>query len=1366
MDTYLTKQKDAARAAAQSLLPPNIEKIVRRSQQEAEEVHSRTGPVSTRQGFVVAEEKLRENPYYRLLCAFARRWGDRELLAEAEGSSPQLYTGGEQYFNLRTRMGRARAARIVETVLLHLPSSMTEARRISKECVNWLSVRVATSLVRHEPWFPRFFTGLVASKAKQLGRKGLSPDADFDREDHGLGQSTQGADYHDVYTRLAASARPKTPPVRLSEPVDDALVAAEADSHEQGALSQSARHHPAEGGVPRIYRHASARPGHTYDFQDRTAGFYVGSRNPLGGAQQVLSDYANQAVHGASLAVMGHTPIRPNLRPITSGEKLLRQSVFEITANALDRAPFYTRPLTVPYAGSMFAARQTLSVLRDMELPLAQGSAASSRPAAGGLGVTAYNAVRAASCAGPSRPGPADGPPRSAGASSAGRVLSGVRPSTLHGSQTATQLSALAGEVSLDVRAYSEGRQRARSAKVALREGRRFGPSGYRGVLSGSAAQQEGDYFGPTAVPKHKGVFEQFEQDFHFDAEEVHIPDTLLDQHGDFTGLGIARLNEARVRALAGLAPPAGRACAAAEDGAGADADADAAGASAASLDGLEAGESDSLDREGRDRDRDAGPLRSSAYMYRKAVAAHVFTRISLPLFDNRLQPLAPAPPQEGAGAGAYAAASKRAVADGKGRAMLEGGRYRMDPRVHQVLDASRGMLNNRDLFLDSDSDDQAGRKQRRSAAGAADPCAPLFQDSDPSDAAEDAPAPADRVEGPALAVASQARAYRGAAETLQPFAAGQQAGAAGAGASAGADTGAGAGEEEVLLARPAQLAGVVLRTAAGARRRALLREAADREEAEALRQKAKREKERRAAMAGSTGPAGAAKKAAGAKKRRASKGDPGVLGTMARYTASGAPTAVENMALDAALASCAARDAGRHAQRCAALADGLVAAAAAQEDGFAEREEVNIRTTRVFNALAQAAQSATGSAAGDSGVSRALVVSGYVKNYLGRTVFDSADAAGAPARHPSEEEQRLLDAIVTEERHELKPYAFENGAPLDKLLRSEHLPEHPVAKADGPDTGLFDRTYLPLNAPVRAAGAAELTVPYTDPDPDARGASLFCRDSLRRRLNRKRFAASLDERAGGPQDTLEDVRPSLELCVGANAAEVAAGTDTGVPPQRRQDIQAIFSEAEILNASATTQVYRMRNVHTDSSVKVDPVVAERRNEGRLFGTVARQSATFAPMHAAAHAAEPSAAPGTEHPAGQASADDTIFATKTAAYAKEAIALYKQDPEAYQRSVLNHKRFGREPALQSLDTIGTHVYTQRQDELERSLSESGIRIAGLRPAFLGRPPEVSSLQALASLGPRIGADPMPRRPPEKPKKGKKGKKAKKLSKHR
>ena len=1318
----LAGEADTQQAApVTEVLPPNLGKIIKQSQQDTQESRVRSRPSSTRQGFVVAEQRLRENTDYRVLCGICRRWGDREHLNAHDGFTPQLKLSGSSGFNCQTKIGRARTARMIETIILHLPVSLTECLSICHDSVDWVASRIADSCRYFESWFPASFMALINEKAEMMGREKLlmpqdSPEDARDDEDWSLDANTFRAQSSKQNKKLSKELYlgTKTPSIDFYDDSDDisardllAKLTAEQAMQEQQA-DQVAK--------PHIYHRARARPGFSYNFTDRTKDFYLNSRCPHGEAQQILSDAANEAIYGARQPILNHTPMRPASQQLTKAEQIICKTVYSKPTRIIDQAPKNIKPLTAPYTSSLDAARHRYELYKNIL---------------------------------------ADGDKK---VNTAGRTLRSMNPSSVRLAEEALHLNELEADIKMNVKAYHEGRIRAKSVHGSMVESRRYGATGFKEVQMGRGVVVVPDYFTPQTRRHTKALYEQYNNEYDFSTTEIDQPDELLDFNEDFTGLGIAKLNQSKLRALAGIV--------ASPKHAGTEEGGDMAQEDASDE------EEDSDDSTDKARKRAVGKNNVSAanaFMYRKAIAEYVTSQVNLPQYDNKLQPMAF--PQDTEKSGAFYSSPQQSMAaagDLKTKDLLSGGKHGFDPRLYQVLDASKNILNNDDLLLDSDSEDNLGRRPAK-APPDQHLYANLYLDSDPSD--PDAPEQEDKIEAPELSFARESVILEGLRDTLAPI----------------ADI---VKDQKDPLTAPDPVGPLIMKQAASMKAKAIKAEIAAREEQAALAAKLAREKARKAAESGEK-----AKSVKAPKVEKQPQG-PSVTDTMSKYTTSGAPVSYETMAADTYKAAATVTELAQHAEVVRDLANSEIERSKRLEEAFVETQRVEMRKTAAFNGLTEACKKVA-ERTGDLNSMRTAGITHVAKAHLGNTVFYKPGLERYERQRLSDEEAEDNSAIVTKINMSLKPYLYDNSKPLEKLNKITEITSTPLRKEDDGTVPLFERTYQPINAASHKPGCTNMTMPYMEQSVSA--PSLFQRTMTGRHLSGTQFKEDIRDYAelGCSPPFVPDIN-SITSAVSAEVKARNTQRTKPLPQPNRREIHTFFDDRAINNANPQTQVFKMQSIETDSNLKVDAAVASAQNIASLFTLnadktqklnaallkrdLARKNADTGVTSSSG--LDDSALPDMDLCDNKATAlstaspskpDDDSIATgritpliaqadrtvALASLAKSAVSEYRRHASDFQQERLTNSLFGRPSVLPSMSLIGKELTSVKDSNLMKDLQRANISVIPSRNATAPSSMQRDSnplMVNIASIMARTNVDPCPREVVKKGKKSKKGKK--------
>lgn len=1310
------------------VLPPNLGKIIRQSQQDTQESRVRSRPSSTRQGFVVAEQRLRENADYRVLCGICRRWGDREHLNAHDGFTPQLKLSGSSGFNCQTKIGRARTARMIETIILHLPVSLTECLSICHDSVDWVASRIADSCKYFESWFPASFMALINEKAEVMGREKLllpqdSPEDVRDDEDWSLDTNTFRAQSNkqnkkwskELYNEI------KTPSMDFYDDVEDIsardllakLTAEQASQEQQGDQIMK----------PHIYHQARSRPGFSYNFADRTKDFYLNSRCPHGEAQQILSDAANEAIYGARQPILNHTPMRPASQQLTKAEQIICKTVYSKPTRIIDQAPKNIKPLTAPYTSSLDAARHRYELYKNI---LASGDRQ---------------------------------------VNLAGRTLRSMNSSSVRLAEEALHLNELEAEIKMNVKAYHEGRIRAKSVHGSMVESRRYGATGFKEVQMGRGVVVVPDYFTPQARRHTKALYEQYNNEYDFSTAEIDHPDELLDSNEDFTGLGIAKLNQSKLRALAGIV--ASPKYAETEEG----------------TDGIQGDGSDN-DLEDSDDSMDNAKKRSmgkngvstaNAFIYRKAIAEYVTSQVNLPQYDNKLQPMVF--PQDTEKSGAFYSSPQQSMAaagDLKTKDLLSGGKHGFDPRLYQVLDASKNILNNEDLFLDSDSEDNLGRRPAKTLPDQ-HLYKDLYLDSDPSD--PDAPSQEDKIEAPELSFIRESIILEGVRDTLAPI----------------ADI---AKDPKGLLTTPDPVGPLIMKQAASMKAKAIKAEIAAREEQAALAAKLAREKARKAAEANDKTKT--SKNTKVPKIKNQSQG-PSVTDAMSKYTASGAPISYETMAADTYKAAATVAELAQNAEAIRSLADSEIEQSKQREQAFIEKQRVEMRKTAAFNGLTEACKKVA-ERTGDLNSMRTAGITHVAKAHLGNTVFYKPGLERYERQRLSDEEAEDNSAIITKIDLDFKPYLYDNSKTLEKLNKITEITSTSLRKEDDGTVPLFERTYQPINAASRKPGSTDMTLPYIEQPASA--PSLFQRTMTGRHLSGMQFKENIYDYA--ESGCAPPFAPDVGSVASAVTAEVSARNaqrTKPLPQPNRKEIRTFFNDRAINTANPQTQVFKMQSIETDSSLKVDAAVASAQNIASLFTLNATKNQKLnaaltkrdlARKNADAKAMSSSgldestlpdmdlcttkaASLSTTSPS-KLDSDSVVTEPMTPLIAqadrtvalvgmtRSAISEYKSHASEFQQERLASSVFGRPAVLPSMSLIGRELTRVKDNNLLKDLQQANISVIPSRNATvssLTQRDNNPTLVNIASMMSRMNTDPCPREITKKGRKGKKGKKSKK-----
>ncbi|ESU39107.1 Putative ankyrin repeat protein, partial [Giardia duodenalis] len=1321
----LAGEADTQQAASVAeMLPPNLGKIIRQSQQDTQESRVRSRPSSTRQGFVVAEQRLRENADYRVLCGICRRWGDREHLNAHDGFTPQLKLSGSSGFNCQTKIGRARTARMIETIILHLPVSLTECLSICHDSVDWVAGRIADSCRYFESWFPASFMALINEKAEMMGREKLflpqdSPEDVRDDEDWSIDINTGRAQSKKWSKELYSGA--KTPSIDFYDDTEDisardllAKLTAEQASQEQQA-NQIVK--------PHVYHQARSRPGFSYNFVDRTKDFYLNSRCPHGEAQQILSDAANEAIYGARQPILNHTPMRPASQQLTRAEQIIYKTVYSKPTRIIDQAPKNIKPLTAPYTSSLDAARHRYELYKNI---LASGDRQ---------------------------------------VNTAGRTFRSMNSSSVRLAEEALHLNELEAEIKMNVKAYHEGRVRAKSVHGTMVESRRYGATGFKEVQMGRGIVVVPDYFTPQTRRHTKALYEQYNNEYDFSTTEIDQPDELLDFNEDFTGLGIAKLNQSKLRALAGIVTSPKYA----ETEEGAD------GAQGDESDNDLEDSDDSVDKAKKRSMGKNGISAANAFIYRKAIAEYVTSQVNLPQYDNKLQPMIF--PQDTEKSGAFYSSPQQSMAaagDLKTKDLLSGGKHGFDPRLYQVLDASKNILNNEDLLLDSDSEDNLGRRPAK-ALPDQHLYEDLYLDSDPSD--PDAPAQEDKIEAPELSFVRESVILEGVRDTLAPI----------------ADI---TKDPKGLLITPDPVGPLIMKQAASMKAKAIKAEVAAREEQAALAAKLAREKARKAAEANEK-----TKNSKGTKAPKVKKQSQGssVTDTMSKYTASGAPISYETIAADTYKAAATVEELAQNAEAVRSLADAEIERSKQREEAFVEKQRVEMRKTAAFNGLTEACKKVA-ERTGDLNSMRTAGITHVAKAHLGNTVFYKPGLERYERQRLSDEEAEDNSAITTKIDLSLKPYLYDNSKTLEKLSKITEITSTPLRKEDDGTVPLFERTYQPINAASRKPGCTDMTLPYIEQPTSA--PSLFQRTMMGRHLSGMQFKEDMyDYTESGCVPPFAPDIGSVASTVTAEVSARNAQRTKPLPQPNRKEIRTFFDDRAINTANPQTQVFKMQSIETDSSLKVDGAVASAQNIASLFTLntdknqklnaalvkrdLARRNADAKVMSssgldestlpdielgtdkaAVLSTASPSRLDGDSAVTEQmtpliAQADRTVA---LAGMTRSVISEYKSHASEFQQERLASSVFGRPAVLPSMSLIGRELARVKDNNLLKDLQQANISVIPSRnatvPALTQRDNN-PTLVNIASIMSRMNTDPCPREITKKEKKGKKSKKGKK-----
>lgn len=1312
------------------VLPPNLEKIIKQSQQDTQESRVRSRPSSTRQGFVVAEQKLRENADYRVLCGICRRWGDREHLNAHDGFTPQLKLSGSSGFNCQTKIGRARTARMIETIILHLPVSLSECLSICHDSVDWVASRIADSCRYFESWYPSSFMTLINEKAEIMGREKLllpqdSPESMKDDEDWSIDANTFRSQSLRQGKKLSKEIdrEMKTPSIEFYEDDDIADISAKDLLAKLTAEQVAQEQQNNQIAKPRIYHKARPRPGFSYNFADRTKDFYQNSRCPYGEAQQILSDAANEAIYGARQPVLNHTPMRPASQQLTKAEQIICKTVYSKPTRIIDQAPKNIKPLTAPYTSSLDAARQRYDLYKNI---LADGDRQ---------------------------------------VNTAGRTFRHMNPSSLKLAEDVLHLNELEADIKMNVKAYHEGRVRAKSVHESMIESRRYGATGFKEIQMGRGITVVPDYFSHQTRQHTKALYEQYNNEYDFTTTEIDQPDELLDFNEDFTGLGIAKLNQHKLKALAGIV--ASPKHVSAEEG-----------GDASQLDGADEDFEDSDDSTDKSKKRATGKSAVSAanaFIYRKAIADYVTSQVNLPQYDNKLQPILFSKDTEKSGAFYSSPQQSMAAAeDLKTKDLLSGGKHGFDPRLYQVLDASKNILNNEDLLLDSDSEDNLGRRPTKIPADQ-HLYESLYLDSDPSD--PDAPEQEDKIEAPELSFARESVILEGIRDTLSPL----------------ADI---SKDEKDILTVPDPVGPLIMKQAATMKAKAIKAEVTAREEQAALAAKLAREEARKAAEAGNNSKGAKSAKAPKAKKLPQ---NPSITDTMSKYTASGAPISYETMAADTYKAAAVVSELSQNAKAIRNLADSEIEKSKQLEESFVEKQRIELRKTAAFNGLTEACKKVA-ERTGDLNSMRTAGITHVAKAHLGNTVFYKPGLEKYERQRLSDEEVEDNSAIVTKINLSLKPYLYDNSKPLEKINKLTEITSIPLRKEDDGTVPLFERTYQPINAASHKPGCTNMTLPYMEQPSNA--PSLFQRTMTGRHLSGTQFKNDLHDYAeSGCAPPFEPDVNSIASVINAEVRSRNAQRTKAIPQPNRKEIRTFFDDRAINTANPQTQVFKMQSIDTDSTVKVDATVASSQNIASLFTLntekskklnaalekreLARKNNDAKTMNSSG--LDESTLPDMDLGENQSTVlsvvspvkldTDSVISGKNAplivqadrtvalaGLAKSAISEYKSHASEFQREKLANSIFGRPSVLPNMSLIGRELASIKDNNLMKDLQQANISVIPSRnatsAAFVQRNNN-PMLVNIASVMTRINKDPCPREIVKKGKRGKKGSKGSK-----
>lgn len=1179
-------------AGQEIMFPPSIKRILQESSEAVREAKLRTRPGSASQfGLVRSERQLQDLPEFRFLCGVVRRWSNRELLLQVEGTTPQLTTGGPQAYNCRGQAGRARTSRVIETLLMHLPTGRRQAEDICRDAVRWVAERVATSGLPPEPWFPSYFNrlleerGVPVSGAPDMDVLGLTtgwaprgvpapPASARGRRPRGLaGTGYRGG--AGLLMEGGSAGSPGDAGAPRFRPADalgdfEAGVEERADRLERAERSASGAPGAPTAAIPaplpppqepRVFRKPRPRPGSTYICRDRSNEFYRDSMDGLGAPRRYLAAAALGAAHGERLAVMAEEPEDDQsaqggqgvarspwgpkaARPVLAGplESEVRQGVFTAPVRPVDRAPRHEKPLGAPYSSTMHRARSSLALARRLGMDRTQQDP---------------DAPRAA-------------------------VDERLR-------QLARQDAVLRGieqDVRLAARSYHEGRVRAISARNTLREGARRGTGGYREVLAGRQSKAVPDYFLPSFRPRLNTLYgvEEPVRDRGRPAagtpdgpdgpeQDSAISDDILDQEADYTGLGVGALNAARVQALVELGqrvdaeravggeaagsariPPSARvqmsARAMAEGDAGGSDEEDIeellerekAREAKAEADSRGAASSEAPTSEPGAAEHERRP--HSAYKCRQAVAEYLTSQLSLPQFDHRTEPLADAGAAE---VPVFTRNAAEAAKEQKRRELLSGGRYGLDPNLYQVLEASRRVFTDADLRI-NDAEANAPRRPRSGAPGAsalglsAASAASATSAGSGAGASGGSPGLAEGAPGdddfirdsePSSDCSFPGEEAELAELRVEPRSAAFRALSEELGC-VGPD-----------LGQTDRLVPLVFAQAPGAKKKLVEKEKAEAEELAAQKAREKREREKLRAAASGQKPAAAKAKA---RPRSSRKAAPQASSRMVPYTPSGAPLTVVNLALREAEGSAGALRAVAEANRIRALAEAEAETSERQEQEYVDRRREEVRTTRALEPLVEIAGEAAKLAGGDSLAARNQVMAPLAKRRLGASLFrPEAEAAGSTRRLGVAGVALQPAEAVPATPSSVKPYAFSSGTVYQTLTRQVSYSSKPLHQEDDLTTHILERTYQPVGAPQVHPNSAAMTVPYDAPGFVAGVADLdsrvYARSPARSAEISKffddRFTVEADPRTAALRMQGRDVRTAIAVdpAVGARAA-------------------------------------------------------------------------------------------------------------------------------------------------------------------------------------------------------------------------------------